>query len=329
MAIELINPQDYENTQYPSLQDSLWHIGSSPSSGETDFKYVFDVYKGNQQLVRVKIFPEPSNGKGYFDASKVIKNEIVYDWFQPIANELTSACHLNSFNYGDNQISVEYDVRLGEDWSGITTLNIVSGTTIALNYAPPLFKRKVKNVEEIGFNWLSNRPKRAKVKFNLKSGLYDKLLIPFYSVDNEDRRVIVRGYNNNNTQIFVLDESNLDEPYHNFSNFEQLDIGINSMMNTFYDTGHGGYFNPTNLKYYIVEIVGEQNRSDLFRVDVDCDNRYETTNLYFMNQYGMFDTARFSLASTLSMNIERKAFEKRNYDFTDSSVDYLSYNIYK
>ena len=34
-----------------------------------------------------------------------------------------------------------------------------------------------------------------------------------------------------------------------------------------------------------------------------------------MNQYGMFDTARFDLASRLTMDIERKSFTKKDYKF--------------
>ena len=40
----------------------------------------------------------------------------------------------------------------------------------------------------------------------------------------------------------------------------------------------------------------------------------------------MFDTARFNLASRLTMDVERKTFEQRNYTFNNSSVDYYDAN---
>ena len=40
-----------------SAQDDLWHIATSDNSGQTDFKFVFDVFKGADQLVRVKLYP--------------------------------------------------------------------------------------------------------------------------------------------------------------------------------------------------------------------------------------------------------------------------------
>lgn len=38
----------------------------------------------------------------------------------------------------------------------------------------------------------------------------------------------------------------------------------------------------------------------------------------------MWDTQRFDLASRLSMDIERKGFGKRDYEFNGNSVDYIS-----
>ena len=79
MSITLINPSGY-----PSAQDNLWSIAYSSNSGQVDFKYVFDVFVDGVQLVRTKVFPEPSNGRGYFDAMPIVKNEITYGWFNPV-----------------------------------------------------------------------------------------------------------------------------------------------------------------------------------------------------------------------------------------------------
>jgi hypothetical protein len=45
-----------------------------------------------------------------------------------------------------------------------------------------------------------------------------------------------------------------------------------------------------------------------------------------MNALGMFETLNFSLASRLSMNVERKGFEQRDYRFNGNAVDYKSAN---
>jgi hypothetical protein len=45
-----------------------------------------------------------------------------------------------------------------------------------------------------------------------------------------------------------------------------------------------------------------------------------------MNHLGMFDTARFDLASRLTMDVDRKTFTKRDYSLGASSVSYYSAN---
>jgi hypothetical protein len=67
-------------------------------------------------------------------------------------------------------------------------------------------------------------------------------------------------------------------------------------------------------------------KSPIIRVDLDCDSRYTSMNLYFINHYGMFDTARFNLAQKKTMSIERKTYQQKEYDFNPSSVDYYDAN---
>jgi hypothetical protein len=80
------------------------------------------------------------------------------------------------------------------------------------------------------------------------------------------------------------------------------------------------------VKYYTIELDGT---TQLFRFDIICDGQYQPIWLHFINQYGMFDTARFGLANTMKAEIERKGYSKRPYSFGASSVDYYdSNNVY-
>jgi hypothetical protein len=300
------------------VQDSLWHIATSTNSGQTDFKYVFDVFKDGQQLVRVKIFPEVNNGKGYFDAGAIVRNEISYDWFVPISADF---CYLNSFSPTDaeNYVGVQYDVRVGEDYSGTTYLNLASGTTTAYNYAAPLFHRK--DVGGYGIQsklnqWLSNRDKQITI------GLGDKLLIPvFNSYATIYLRVKLYGYNNN-----------LIGTYNEFSeggggtsgSLLQLDIGTNAINSKLESMP---FFINSSTKYYTVELFnGTTTYGGVIFVNIDCNPLYTTTNLYFINQWGMFDTARFSLVRKLTMDLERKGFERKDYSLNSGSVTYFDGN---
>jgi hypothetical protein len=306
MSITLINPSGY-----PSTQDNLWSIAYSSNSGQTDFKYVFDVYVNGVQLVRTKVFPEPSNGRGYFDAMPVVSNEITYGWFNPVNNvigiPLTQSDTLNQKTY---------QIRVGEDYSGTTYLNLASGNVTAYNYSAPLFKRRQININQKDGNWLTNRPLRIKAKTT------DKILIPFFDTNvNFDPQI--KTYNASNQLIATYsDTSNWFE----YAKYNQLDIGVESINKYFLY-----YYSVTPITnataYYTVQMIGSLSElSSIIKVDIDCNPMYTPINLYFINAYGMFDTARFNLASRLTMDVERKTFEQRNYTLNNTTVDYYDAN---
>ena len=55
-------------TNYSSAHDDLWHVVESDNANTADFKYIFDFYVGTRQLLRAKVFPNPGNNNGYFNA---------------------------------------------------------------------------------------------------------------------------------------------------------------------------------------------------------------------------------------------------------------------
>jgi len=308
MSITLINPSGY-----PSAQDNLWSIAYSSNSGQVDFKYVFDVFVDGVQLVRTKVFPEPSNGRGYFDAMPVVSNEITYGWFQPVSTTFNQEMTLTASDTLNEKI---YQLRVGEDYSGTTYLNLVSGNVTTYNYSAPLFKRRQINIGQKLNNWLTNRPLFIKAK------LTDKILIPLFT--DSFRWINVKIYNQSN--------SLLTNSIANFTSttkkYVELDIGTIAISQR-------TFASFVDAKYYTLELLNASSegsatiKSSIIRVDIDCNPLYTPINLYFINAFGMFDTARFDLASRLTMDVERKTFEQRNYTLNNSSVDYYnSQNVY-
>jgi hypothetical protein len=306
MSITLINPSGY-----PSAQDNLWSIAYSNNSGQVDFKYVFDVFVDGVQLVRTKVFPEPSNGRGYFDAMPVVSNEITYGWFTPKFNDGT--IDLPLLKASDTINEKIYQIRVGEDYSGTTFLNLASGNVTAYNYSAPLFKRRQINIGQKFNNWLTNRP------LTIKAKLTDKILIPAFGNVINDLRVV--SYNESNAVI-----KNWGYGYPDILKYNQWDIGA-KVLNNISQALFSYQGIPSNTKYYTVKFTNSSTiETSLIRVDIDCNPNYTPINLYFINAYGMFDTARFNLASRLTMDVERKTFEQRNYTFNNSSVDYYDAN---
>jgi len=309
MSITLINPSGY-----PSAQDNLWSIAYSSNSGQTDFKYVFDVFVDGVQLVRTKVFPEPSNGRGYFDAMPVVSNEITYAWFTPKNNTAFNCALLTS---SDTLNEKTYQLRVGEDYSGTTYLNLASGNVTTYNYSAPLFKRRQINIGQKLNNWLTNRPLRIKAKPT------DKVLIP--SFGNTLVSIFCQPYNASNQPT-----SGIDIGINAVKKYNQWDIGV-EVMNRMSQQSFAYDVINSSTAYYLINLNNVSNtiKSSVIRVDIDCNPNYTPINLHFINAYGMFDTACFNLASRLTMDVERKTFEQRNYTLNNSSVDYYnSQNVY-
>jgi len=308
MSITLINPSGY-----PSAQDNLWSIAYSSNSGQVDFKYVFDVFVDGVQLVRTKVFPEPSNGRGYFDAMPIVSNEITYGWFTPRRANNTEASWLTQSDTLNEKV---YQIRVGEDYSGTTFLNLASGNVTAYNYSAPLFKRRQINIGQKFNNWLTNRPLKIKAKTT------DKILIPYNGSTLEV--INVEAYKINNTPAFP---SGFGYYTSTPKKYNQVDIGVEA-INRISFANYSFNLISSDVAYYLVNFQNSAAtiKTSTIRVDIDCNPNYTPINLYFINAYGMFDTARFNLASRLTMDVERKTFEQRNYTFNNSSVDYYDAN---
>ena len=277
----------------PSVQDTLWHVFNSSASGQTDFKYVMDIYVNGVQQIRVKQYPEPSNGKGYFDAGPTVRNTMTYEWLTPNNNVLM--CEPNA----SGQISQKYQYRIGEDYSGVTTLNLASGEVTSYNWVAPLFKRKVSDISTYNGKAFTNRPGQ------ITASLTDNIYIASKDVSG----VTVSTYDGTNTLIATTAYS-----FGSSKAFAQLNIGAPALNN------------PTTIitsacKYYTVTIG-----TSVITVTMYCNPKYTSYNLHFINHLGMFDSARFGLVSKLSMDVTRKAFEKRDYSLGASSVSYYDSN---
>lgn len=309
MSITLINPSGY-----PSAQDNLWSIAYSSNSGQVDFKYVFDVFVDGVQLVRTKVFPEPSNGRGYFDAMPIVKNEITYGWFTPVNATNSEAVWLTKSDTLNEKI---YQLRVGEDYSGTTYLNLVSGNVTTYNYSAPLFKRRQISISQKLNNWLTNRP------LNIKAKTTDKVLIPLFrnSTDSWEFELKKYGFSNN-----LIDTKSFYNPF-SYNIYNELDLGISAINRQILNDYSLSNYIDENVKYYTIRGFRTGDfTTDLLTVNIDCNPNYTPINLYFINAFGMFDTARFDLASRLTMDVERKTFEQRNYTLNNSTVDYYDAN---
>lgn len=291
------------NTSPPSgssVHDNMWHVFSSDNSGQTDFKFVVDIYVGGVQKVRVKQFPEPGTGKAYFDAGPTVRNEMDYAWFEP-----TNASAYVAEPDISGQAGIVYDFRVGEDFSGLTTLNMASGQVTGYNWAPPLFGRRSVNLNDKFYKWFTNRPLIA------RTALAENLFIPLCTPAGETVTLHCNKFDASNNQIgstlngsaFVLENGLL-----------QCNIGTTALSATLSTTF------DESVKYYDVWF----NNYKSIRVYPVCNPKFTPIPIHFVNRWGMWETHRFDLLNKLNMNVERKDFGQRDYRFNGNAVDYLS-----
>lgn len=277
-----------------SAQDGNWFVASSDNSGQTGFKYVVDIYKGGTQLIRTKVYPDPASGKLYFDAGPTVRNEFLYDWFEPAETGFIK--QLNA----SGECAVTYDIRIGEDYSGITTTNLASSQATAYNWAPPLFRRRQITLSDKEDTWLTNRPMYAKV------GSDESLFIGYYSTSNYT--LYWESFNHSN----AFEASGQSSVQTLTTGIAQLNIGIPAIND---ECGSAPSY---SCKYYEVWI----NSGERFRVYLDCNPKYNCTPVHFLNRWGVFDTLRFDLASRLTSQIDRKGYGKPDYRFNGNEVTY-------
>lgn len=287
-------------TGSPSVHDAMWHVCSSDNSGSTDMKYVFDIWINGVQKVRVKQVPEPVTGKAYFDAGPVVRNSMTYAWFEPI----NSSAYVAEPDLS-GQVGISYVLKVGEDVSGVTTSNMASGTVSAYNWCPPLFARRVITLADKLNKWLTNRPSALNV------GLGENLFIGFYTNASLVLKVDKFDYSNNQIGSTLSGSTVVIE-----NGFAQMNIGttaLSATLSTSFDD---------SVKYYDVWF----NALDKVRVYLRCNPKYTCIPIHFLNRWGLYDTQRFDLVSKLSMDVERKSFGQRDYQFNGNSVDYMSAN---
>lgn len=283
-----------------TVHDALWHVVTSDNSGQTDFKYVMDIYVGGIQKIRVKQFPEPGTGKAYFDAGPTVRNEMDYAWFEPInSSAFVAEPDLSG------QAGIVYDIRVGEDFSGVTTLNMASGQVTGYNWAPPLFGRRVVSLADKFNKWFTNRPLSAKTKLN------ENLFIPFYTAPGASLTMHCDKFDASNTQIgSTLNASPVTVEH----GFLQCNIGTTALSATFSTTF------DDSVKYYDVWFEDYEK----IRVYPTCNPKFTPIPIHFVNRWGMWETHRFDLLNKLNMTVERKDFGQRDYRFNGNSVDYMS-----
>lgn len=296
MAITILTNPAANST----AQDDLWHVVSSSASGSTDMKYIFEIFVNGIQKISVRQFPEPSNGKAYFNAGSTVRNSMTFNWFEPFTTAYGMQPNLSG------EMALTYNIRFGEEVSGITTLNLASGSPTVLNWNPSLFKRRQFDITKVDNFW-TNRPQYNNT-INANSALGENLYIGYKTTTTINLECKLYDVGNN----LISQATGTTKTIPN--GFVQLNLGTAALASEL-----GLTFNDS-VSYYYVRF----NNANRLRVNLVCNPKYTPVNIHFLNAWSMWDSQRFDLVSKLNMAVDRKMFEQRDYKFNGNAVDYKS-----
>jgi len=259
-----------------------------------DYKYVADVYVNGVMVARKKVTPDPVNKRGVFDISTIVRN-YVSSVFSPTAGQLLAQ------QSGANEFFVSVVVKFGEEY------NLSTYTDLTVDSARVYFNHY--NADLIG-------------AASLLSGYTNKCLSlrpAGTSVDRDDNfhfisylptsttpfDVEIKAYSGT-TNTGTITQSITPAAANTLQVFNIAPVLLNTLT--------AGFISDSTT-HYTVEV-----NDDLYALKIDCEPKYETYTLHFLNRFGGFDSKDFNKVSRKSIAIEKKSFEKLPYKVDNSGV---------
>jgi hypothetical protein len=302
---------------YSSIHAPLYYVVGSNNNLQTNFKYVCDVYVDGSLVTRLKSFPQPISTKGIFNIAPIVRN-YWNSYFKP------NISSFSAFPYTGSDIYVPFEVKFGEEYGGVLYTNLETSTGRAYNYS---------------FDYLYNPTSDA----FLSASRYDSSYAGFY-LTNRDKTQIQFPYSllttgtlytsflsdaENTTKNLSLDIVVTDGTVNTYTgsttswkDYALIDISPRALNNYIGTTIIDG-----NTKYYDVRVKIAGVQVDTMRVNLTC-TQYDIIPLHFLNAVGGYETFHFSLVNRQSRSVERKSFERLNYEYESATTSMDNVDAY-
>ena len=304
---------DNKPNNYQSFHEDLWFVVSSTNTGQTNFKYVFDVRIGGNLVARIKSYPQPGTNKGIFNAAPIIRN-YWSSYFQPSGTQ-------TAFSYLGSGNRIEYVIQYGEEYGGTLYSNIGEDEVNAFNYYPSVVTGK----SAFSGAWYQGSysgyllTKRDKLQLQTnQSG--NRLFITLQNTDINtpiDWKLNVIRSNGNTVSYGSIKSIN------DIVVFDISPAAINNYL--------GSSFITSATDSYIVEFFNDTTGDYFDEVTVTkiCQPRHTHIPLHFLNSLGGIDTMMFTLVNRESRNVERKSFEQAEWQYRSSNMyRWNQYNVF-
>lgn len=284
---------------YSSAHDALWFVVSSDNVGLTNFKYVFDIQINSATVASFKVYPD-ANNLGIIDFGPIVRN-----YFTSKFNDDGSGL----VRYADGFLHVDYTIRYGEEYNGVTYPNLTSGAYKGWNFSLDPFRTPMTTYEN---KFLTSRDRTS-----AKVVQGESFLITYFNSDlASSLTATIQNLN---------DDGSNNGSASTGSNF--LPSAVHGIILDLSPASINAYLGTTKVTastYAYRVSIG----ADSIIITQTCAPRFTPVQIIFQNQFGGYDQFAFRLLSRQSKKMERKTYTRSGYeintttktmDFKDSS----------
>jgi hypothetical protein len=270
---------------YSSAHDALWFVVTSDNVGLSNFKYVFDIQINLETVASFKVYPD-ANNLGIIDFGPIVRN-----YFNRQLIEDGSGFVRNA----SNSLSVDYSIRYGEEYNGVTYPNLTSGTYKGWNFSLDPFRNPITTY--------SNKFLTSRDRTSAKVISGESFLITYFNSDLA------------NSLTATIQNLNEDGSNNGSASTGSNFIGsaVNSVLLDLSPASINDYLGTTKITastYAYRVSIG----SDSITITQTCAPRFTPVQIVFQNQFGGYDQFAFRLLSRQNKKMDRKTYTRSGYE---------------
>lgn len=293
-------PADYSSV-HGDLIYTVYDAHSTDSATYPNYKYVADVYVNSTLVATLRKVQDPTTGVGVFNIGQVVRNYLATAFNPTPANIVAQTL-------GSNDFYVSVVVKFGEEYDFTTYVDLaIDSARRFYNHYNGRIAGALTPLSSKVDNLATNNSLRGEIL--LSSSFY---LVPFLANISglfQIKLVTVTPYGGG-TPLSTA-----------FTATQGVHLYVLNLSPVVLNSLQAGTITAAT-KYYTVQIG-----SQVYRIDLICEPRYETYTLHFLNQYGGFESKLFTKVSRTKYKVERKDFGKLNYTVDNTgAVNYWNSN---
>lgn len=285
------------NANAPAYNDTNFVVTESSGAIYTkdNFKFICEVKQNTTSLAKLKApIYYGSTNKGVFNISRILENYVTYDF--NINDTLASGC-TNS--------AMSYKVEFGYEYSTSPTGSITEYTNLT-SATGNVWNASLNAIDLVNYNGQYTMDGDGKFLTPIRSKIIHRTQKDFlYAIRNTATSAVIT-YSDASTQTLSLPSATIVR----IPSGSQLSI-------------------PSGATYYdIVLKNGGTTLSETYRVNlIDECSKYDTTDLFFLNSLGGFDSFRFNRVRRDTYDTMRKMYKANPYGLgTSYGYDTFSFN---